>query len=89
MFGTDVGFQAVYDTAKEYEMMGRAMSWQQILASLTTAPSDFFKMRNEGRVEKGMKADLLSCWTAIPHETCAISPSVAETFRDGEVIYRK
>jgi imidazolonepropionase-like amidohydrolase len=88
LFGTDVGFQAVYDTAREYEMMGRAMSWRQILASLTSAPSDFFKMKNEGRVEKGMKADLIVL-DADPAQDVRNFAKVAETIRDGQVIYTK
>jgi dihydroorotase-like cyclic amidohydrolase len=44
---------------EEYEFMGRAMSWREILASLTTNPSEFFNSPAEGRVRKGMRADLV------------------------------
>jgi imidazolonepropionase-like amidohydrolase len=39
--------------------MGRAMGWKDILASLTTNPSEYFKALTKGRVEKGMDADLV------------------------------
>jgi dihydroorotase-like cyclic amidohydrolase len=35
------------------------MSWREILASLTTNPSEFFNSPAEGRVRKGMRADLV------------------------------
>jgi len=49
LFGTDVGFQSKYDTSEEYEFMGRAMGWRDILASLTTNPSTFFKEAHKGK----------------------------------------
>jgi hypothetical protein len=52
LFGTDVGFQSRYDTAQEFEYMGRAMTWRDILASLTSNPSTLFKQPAKGRVEK-------------------------------------
>lgn len=52
LFGTDVGSQSKYDTTQEFEFMGRAMSWRDILAWLATNPSSFFKAGNEGRVER-------------------------------------
>ncbi len=39
LFGTDVDFQPKYDTTEEFALMGRAMPWRGILASLTTEPS--------------------------------------------------
>jgi len=57
LFGTDVGFTSKYDTTQEYEFMGRAMGWKDILASLTTNPAGYFKAPTKGCVEKGMDAD--------------------------------
>jgi predicted amidohydrolase YtcJ len=37
--------------------MARALVWQDILASLTTNPSAFFKATTKGRLQKGMEAD--------------------------------
>lgn len=88
LFGTDVGFQAKYDTTQEFEFMGRAMSWKEILASLTTAPSDYFKATSKGRVEKGMDADfvVLDGDPAVDVKNFA---KVAYTVRGGKVIYEE
>ncbi len=59
IFGTDVGFTRVYDTSLEYELMHRALSESQVLASLTTNPALYFKATTKGKVEKGFDADLV------------------------------
>src|SRR5262245_8977030 len=43
LFGTDVGYIPLYDTTLEYELMHRALSERQVLASLTTNPATYFK----------------------------------------------
>jgi imidazolonepropionase-like amidohydrolase len=86
LFGTDVGFQSVYDTTQEYEYMGRAMGWRNILAALTSNPSTFFKQPAKGRVEKGMSADLVVL-DADPASDVKNFSKVAYTIRDGEIIY--
>ena len=88
LFGTDVGFTSKYDTTEEYEFMGRAISWRQILASLTTNPSEFFKSTHEGRVEKGMRADLVVL-EADPAQDVRNFAKVAYTIRNGKVVYNK
>ena len=86
LFGTDVGFQSKYDTTQEYEFMGRAMSWREILASLTTNPSEFFKTPNEGTVAKGMRADLVVL-DGDPAQDVKNFAKVSAAIRDGQVIY--
>jgi imidazolonepropionase-like amidohydrolase len=86
LFGTDVGFQSRYDTAQECEYMGRAMGWRDILASLTTNPSTFFKQPAKGRVEKGMSADLVVL-DADPASDVRNFSKVAYTIREGVIIY--
>jgi imidazolonepropionase-like amidohydrolase len=86
LFGTDVGFQSRYDTAQEFEYMGRAMGWRDILASLTSNPSAFFKQPAKGRVEKGMSADLVVL-DADPASDVRNFSKVAYTIRQGEIIY--
>ena len=86
LFGTDVGFQSRYDTAQEMEYMGRAMEWRDVLASLTSNPSAFFKQPAKGRVEKGMTADLVVL-DADPASDVRNLSKVAYTIRNGEVIY--
>lgn len=88
LFGTDVGFISIYDTTKEFEFMGRAMTWQDILASLTTNPSNYFKAANKGRVEKDMDADLVIL-DADPAADVRNFAKVAYTIRNGRVIYGK
>lgn len=88
LFGTDVGFISKYDTSQEFEFMGRVMGWRDILASLTTNPSTFFKAAQKGRVEPGMDADLVVL-DADPAADVRNFARVAYTIRDGKVIYRK
>jgi imidazolonepropionase-like amidohydrolase len=86
LFGTDVGFQSRYDTAQEFEYMGRAMTWRDILASLTSNPSTLFKQPAKGRVEKRMTADLVVL-DADPATDVRNFSKVAYTIRAGEIIY--
>jgi imidazolonepropionase-like amidohydrolase len=86
LFGTDVGFQSKYDTTQEFEFMGRAMAWGDILASLTTHPAEFFKETAKGRIEKGMTADLVVL-DGDPASDVRNLAKVAYTIRGGKVIY--
>ncbi|WP_158793271.1 amidohydrolase family protein [Granulicella sp. L60] len=86
LFGTDVGFQSKYDTSQEYELMGRAMGWRDILASLTTNPSGYFKDATKGRVEQGMQADVVVL-DADPAGDVHRFSQVAYTIRGGKIIY--
>lgn len=88
LFGTDVGFQDKYDTAQEYEYMGRAMGWRDILASLTSSPSTFFKQPAKGHVERGMSADLVVL-DADPASDVRNFSKVAYTIRQGAIIYSR
>lgn len=88
LFGTDGGFQTVYDTTLEYEYMGRAMGWKDILASLTTNPAIQFSTATKGQVEKDMDADLVAL-DADPAVDVKNFAKVAWTMRKGKVIYEK
>jgi imidazolonepropionase-like amidohydrolase len=61
LFGTDAGFVTDYDPTSEYRLMARAgMSFDEILASLTTSPAERFgSSRRAGQVAIGMEADLV------------------------------
>ena len=61
LFGTDIGYTNHYDTTEEFTLMAKAgMSFQQILASLTTNPTGRFGYsRKSGRIAQGMEADLV------------------------------
>ena len=86
LFGTDVGFQSKYDTTQEFEFMGRAMGWRDVLASLTTNPAALFKASAKGRVEKGMDADLVVL-DGDPAADVRNLAKVKWTVRGGKVIY--
>lgn len=88
LFGTDVGFITIYDTSVEYELMHRALSEQQVLASLTTGPAQYFKAARKGRVEKGFDADF-AVLDGDPLADIGNLAKVAYTIRAGQVIYRK
>jgi imidazolonepropionase-like amidohydrolase len=88
LFGTDVGFTTVYDTSLEYELMHRALSESQVLASLTTNPALYFKAARKGRVEKGLDADLVVL-DGDPLADVRNLAKIAYTIRGGQVIYQK
>ncbi|MEH2528713.1 MULTISPECIES: amidohydrolase family protein [unclassified Bradyrhizobium] len=88
LFGTDVGYIQLYDTTLEYELMHRALSERQILASLTTNPARYFKAAKKGRVEKGFDADL-AVLDGDPVTDVSNLAKVAYTIRAGKVIYQK
>ena len=90
LFGTDVGYTDHFDTAEEFTLMSRAgMSFQQILASLTTNPATRFGyLSHSGRVAKGMDADLVVLEGDPAKEITAFS-KVHQVVRDGKLIYSK
>jgi imidazolonepropionase-like amidohydrolase len=88
LFGTDIGFTTYYDTTLEYELMHRALSERQILASLTTNPAQYFKAAKKGRVEKGFDADVVVL-DGDPMTDVKNFAKVAYTIRAGKVIYQK
>jgi imidazolonepropionase-like amidohydrolase len=88
LFGTDVGYIKNYDTAEEYVYMSQAgLSWQQILASLTTAPAERFnESKRRGKIAAGMDADLVVL-ASDPQKNVTAFADVKQTFRAGELIY--
>ena len=88
LFGTDVGFTSLYDTSLEFELMHRALSEREVLASLTTSPARYFKAERKGRVEKGFDADVVVL-DGDPMADVRNFAKVAYTIRAGQVIYQK
>jgi imidazolonepropionase-like amidohydrolase len=88
LFGTDVGYIPLYDTTLEYQLMHRALSERQVLASLTTNPASYFKAAKKGRVEKEFDADLVVL-DGDPITDITNLAKVAYTIRAGKVIYQK
>jgi imidazolonepropionase-like amidohydrolase len=88
LFGTDVGFITIYDTSLEFELMHRAISESEVLASLTTNPAAYFKAAKKGRVEKGFDADVVVL-DGDPMSDVRNLAKVAYTIRAGRIIYQK
>jgi imidazolonepropionase-like amidohydrolase len=88
LFGTDVGFSTIYDTTLEYELMHRALSERQVLASLTTNPATYFKSTKKGKVEQGFDADIVVL-EGDPLADVRNLAKVAYTIRAGQIIYQK
>jgi imidazolonepropionase-like amidohydrolase len=88
LFGTDLG-AADYDPADEYALMAQAgMTFRQILAALTTAPSERFGVsRQLGKVEAGFAADL-AVLKGDPSTDVRALAAVQYAIRDGRIIYR-
>jgi len=88
LFGTDVGYTDHFDTAEEFTLMSRAgLTWQQILATLTTNPAERFGYSmHSGRIAKGLDADLVVLSADPPQDVTAFS-KVAFTIRHGKIIF--
>jgi imidazolonepropionase-like amidohydrolase len=88
LFGTDVGYTQIYDTTMEYELMRRALSERQVLASLTTNPAQYFKAAKKGRVEQGFDGDVVVL-DGDPMSDVRNLAKVAHTIRAGQIIYQR
>jgi imidazolonepropionase-like amidohydrolase len=88
LFGTDVGYIEQFDTSEEFSRMSRAgMSFEQILASLTSSPAQRFGYANHsGQIAKGMDADLV-VWRGDPKQDMRTFSNVRYTIRLGKFIY--
>ena len=88
LFGTDVGYMTIYDPSEEYRLMVEAgMSFQQVLASLTTAPAERFGVAG-GRIAPGMPADIVLL-DGNPRTDPTAWSRVRYTLRDGRIVYRR
>src|SRR5262245_24606270 len=88
LFGTDVGYMTDYAPTDEYALMAKAgMSFQHILASLTTAPAARFGVSKQtGRIAVGLDADIVLLAGDPILDATAFS-NVKYTIRKGRVIY--
>ncbi len=88
LFGTDVGYVTDVNTTDEFRFLTAAgLSFDQILAALTTAPAKRFGMYEQcGRIAKGMDADIVLL-KADPHMDSRNFAAVAYTIRQGKIIY--
>lgn len=90
LFGTDVGYTDHFDTTLEFTLMSRAgMSYQQILASLTTNPAKRFKSSaRSGRIAIGMDADLVVL-AADPSQDATAFSNVRYVIRNGRITFSR
>ena len=90
LFGTDVGYTDYFDSAEEFTLMSRAgLTYQQILASLTTNPAERFGYSaHNGRIAKGMDGDLVVL-SADPAQDVNAFSRVAFSIRLGKIIFGK
>lgn len=88
LFGNDLG-AVEYDPTEEYELMTRAgMTFQNILAALTTAPSERFQESIRlGKIATGYIADL-TIVEGDPSTHIQALAHVRYTIRDGRIQYR-
>ncbi len=87
LFGTDVGYTDAFDTTEEYRLMSAALSWRDILRSLTTAPAKRFGYAaRKGRIDKGMDADLVLL-DQDPAGNATAFARVRTTIRAGRIIW--
>ena len=90
LFGTDVGYRPDYDPTEEYELMKRAgLSFDDILASLTTAPAERFgQSGRKGAIEPGKQADLVLL-EGDPREDIRALARVRLTVREGRTLWSR
>jgi imidazolonepropionase-like amidohydrolase len=90
LFGTDIGYLTDYPLlTREFELLARAgLTFDQILAALTTAPAERFGFTaTTGRVAAGHDADLVVL-NGDPARDIKAFSRVALTLRSGNIIYR-
>ena len=68
--------------------MGRALSFGEVLASLTTNPAAYFKAARKGRIEQGFDGDIVVL-DGDPSTDVRNLAKVAYTIRAGKVLYQK
>ncbi len=89
MFGTDTGFLTDYDMTEEYRQLQLAgLSWREVLAMLTTAPAERFRVADhEGKIAPGMDGDLTILSSDPAAGDAAAFTKVRYTIRNGRVLY--
>jgi imidazolonepropionase-like amidohydrolase len=90
LFGTDVGYIEDYDPTEELDAMSAAgLSWNAILASLTTSPATRFReATRRGKIAVGMDGDL-AVLARDPTADVRAFADVRYTIRAGRVIFQR
>ncbi len=88
MFGTDTGFLTDYDLTEEYRQLSLAgLSFEKVLAMLTTAPVQCFGLKKEGLIAVGQRGDLTILSADPSKQGLTAFTKVRYTIRAGKVIY--
>lgn len=89
-FGTDVGYMWDYNTAEEFRLMAEAgMSFDQILAALTTIPEERFgDISKKGMLKPGQIADIVLL-SQDPKVNVENFSQVSHTIRNGTIVFEK
>jgi len=88
LFGTDVGYMSDFYPTDEYVLMKQAgLSFEQILAALTTGPAARFgRAAHSGRVVVGMDAELVVV-EGSPKRDIAALARVRYVVREGRIVF--
>jgi imidazolonepropionase-like amidohydrolase len=89
LFGTDTGFVTNYDLTEEYRQLALAgLSFEKVLAMLTTAPVACLGLKQEGLIAVGQRGDL-TILSADPTQDLTAFTKVRYTVRGGRVIFNR
>lgn len=90
IFGTDVGYMHDYSTEGEFEGLGKSgLDWRDVLAMLTTNPSERFGInKDKGTIEVGKLGDLVVL-DADPAASLTNFSKVHAVIRSGRVVWTK
>ena len=90
MFGTDIGYMSDTNPLDEYVYLQKAgLRFRDILATLTTVPSEKFGYANEyGTLRKGMKANIVA-FSGDPETDIKALINVRYSIKEGEIIYQQ
>ena len=90
LFGTDLGYMTDYDPTEEFQRMAEAgLSFEQILAALTTNPvRRWDDATARGTVEVGKAADLVVLGSD-PAQKIEAFADVETTVAGGRVVYQR
>lgn len=87
LFGTDVGYTDAADTTREFELMGKVFNFRQILATLTTNPSERYGYaKSKGQLATGFDGDVVIL-AEDPEKDVTAFAKVLYTIRSGKIIY--
>ena len=90
IFGTDTGFVTDYDLTEEYRQLALVgLSFQDVLAMLTTAPVERFGLKHEGQVAPGQQGDLTILSADPASQGLTAFTQVRYAIRAGRVIFAK